>query len=181
MSIRRDRNAKRAKRRRFFPSPVAHRGFPWEAIVGAAGVAFVFVVLVICVSVMDRQKETGFMTADPLPGGADIHLSAKQFRDGRAHFYRYATAGGHEVRFFVVHTNGVVRVAFDACERCYKYHRGYRQSGDVMVCNNCGLTLPLTRVGIAHGGCNPAALDSPTDGDQILIKAASLERGVAYF
>lgn len=152
-------------------------------IVIVAGLVFVvFVAVAIRAALLHRQEDTGIAAAALLSPGGDIRLAAKEFDDGQAHFYRYRTAGGPEVRFFVIKTSdGVVRAAFDSCELCYKQRRGYRQAGHVMVCNNCGRTLPLMRVNVVQGGCNPGPLERAVEGDQVLLKAASLELGAAYF
>jgi len=151
-------------------------------IVVAGLISAAFFIAVICGALIRRQDSTGFASAEVLSTGGDVRLAVKDFDDGRAHFYRYATTGGRQIRFFVVKTSdGVVRAAFDGCALCYKQRRGYRQAGHVMVCNNCGRTLPSTRIDVVEGGCNPAPLERAVEADQILLKAASLELGAAYF
>ncbi len=170
-------------RKRWFTLRVQRRSVSSGGVVIVAGLVFVvFVVVVICAAVLHRQKDTGITTAELLPPGGDIRLATKTFDDGQAHFYRYTTAGGREIRFFVIKTpDGVVRSSFDSCELCYKQRRGYRQAGDMLVCNACGRTFPSVRINVAHGGCNPASLEGTVEGDQVLLKAASLELGAAYF
>ena len=91
--------------------------------------------------------------AEAAPPGQDVRLDAALFDDGQAKFYRYRTAGGRDIKFFVMKSSdGVVRAAFDACDVCYRARRGYYQSGDVMVCRNCGRTFPSTRINVVQGG-----------------------------
>ena len=53
------------------------------------------------------------MTA--VTASADLDVPAATFDDGLAHFYRYVTAAGREVRFFVMKSrDGKVRAALDA-------------------------------------------------------------------
>lgn len=119
---------------------------------------------------------------DAAPAGADVVLAASVFDDGQAKFYRYATASGREVRFFVMKSaDGVVRAAFDACDVCYRERKGYRQSGDSMICVNCGKAFPSTQINVLQGGCNPAPIERTISGGQVVLAAASLERGAAYF
>jgi uncharacterized membrane protein len=173
----------RTHRNRWFTLRVQRRNVSSGRVVIVTGLVFVvFVVVVICVAVLHRQEDTGFASAELLPSGGDVRLAAKTFDDGQAHFYRYTTAGGREIRFFVIKTSdGVVRTALDSCGLCYKQRRGYRQAGHVMVCNNCGRTLPLMRVNVVQGACNPGPLERAVEGDQVLLNAASLELGAAYF
>lgn len=182
MSKRADRHRPLRKGpRRFLTLRVQRRGSSKGGLVLAAGlVLVVFVGVAICVAVLHRQA--GFATAELLPNGGDVRLSTKTFDDGQAHFYRYATAGGREIRFVVVKTfDGVVRTAFDSCELCYKQRRGYRQAGHLMMCNNCRRTLPLMRVNVIKGGCNPGPIERMVQGHQVLLKASNLELGTTYF
>jgi len=114
--------------------------------------------------------------------GSDVILPVATFADGAARFYRYVTTAGREVRFFVMKSSdGVVRAAFDACDTCYRQRKGYRQQGDGMVCNNCGRTFRSVDINVLQGGCNPAPLERTIVGDQLVLKAASLELGTQYF
>ena len=114
--------------------------------------------------------------------GADVSVPVATFSDGAARFYRYTTASGREVRFFVMRSaDGVVRAAFDACDTCFRDRRGYHQEGDVMVCNKCRQTFRSVDINVLQGGCNPAPLERSIVGDQVLLQAASLERGTTYF
>ena len=61
-----------------------------------------------------------------------------------------------------------VRIAFDACDVCFAEKKGYRQNGDVMVCNNCGKQFHIDGIGTENvqGGCWPSYLPmTSTDGD----------------
>ena len=114
--------------------------------------------------------------------GTDVTLPVATFADGAARFYRYTTAAGREVKFFVMKSSdGVVRAAFDACDTCYRERRGYHQEGDVMVCNKCGRTFRSVDINVLQGGCNPAPLDRTVVGDQVVLKAGSIAAGTVYF
>ena len=175
---------KRKPRRRWFPSHhdqfAGRRG--WGAIIAVVGlIALVSVAVVVCVARFSREANP-VVTAELLRSGGDVRLSASVFQDGQARFYRYNTSGGREVRFFVMKTSdGVTRAAFDGCERCYQSRRGYRQLGNVLVCNACGQRFASTGINVVQGGCNPMRLEQSLEGDQIVLKAASLELGAPFF
>ena len=172
------------KRRKPFLTLRHQRGRPsrGNVVLMAGLVSVVFVAVVICAVVLHRQRHVGLATAELLPGGGDVHLLAQQFRDGQVRFYRHMTTGGREVRFFVIQaSDGVIHAAFDSCEFCYRQRRGYRQAGDAMVCNSCGRTFATARINVVQGGCNPTSLDRVLEGDEVRLKAASLELGTVYF
>ena len=184
MGKRTDRYERLRKGRKGFLTLRVQRHSPSRGgIILVAGVVFaVFVVVVFCAVVLHRQQDTGLAAAELLPQGGDIRLSAKQFQDGRAHFYRYMTASGREIRFFVIQSpDGVIRSAFDSCELCYRQRRGYRQAGQAMVCNNCRRTFPSSGINMIKGHCNPSPVERAVEGDQVLLKAPNLELGAAYF
>jgi uncharacterized membrane protein len=136
------------------------------------------VLLIVAVVLIGRGRPS---SAAPV-GAGDVALPVSAFADGQAKFYRYTTAQGRELRFFVMRSaDGVVRAAFDACDVCYRQRKGYRQQGDVMVCNNCGQTFHSTNINELKGGCNPAPLDRAVAGGQVVISAAALNAGSGYF
>ena len=93
-----------------------------------------------------------------------------------ARYYHY-DASGVEVRFFALRgSDGDVRVAMDACDVCYREKKGYSQSGDDMVCNNCGNQYSTDGIGTENkqGGCWPSHIPIREEGGNILIKASDL-------
>ena len=75
----------------------------------------------------------------------------------------------------------MVRAAFDACDTCYRAKLGYRQQGDVMLCNKCQRSFRSVDINVLQGGCNPAPLERAVVGDQVVITAAALALGTDYF
>jgi len=58
-------------------------------------------------------------------------------------------------------SDGTIRTAFNTCQVCYSSGKGYyKQSGDVLVCQNCGNRFKMTQVEIHSGGCNPVPIFS---------------------
>jgi uncharacterized membrane protein len=91
-------------------------------------------------------------------------------------------AAGKKVRFFVLKSSdGVYRAAMDACDTCWHAKQGYRQEGDEMVCNNCGLKFHSTLINQVSGGCNPIGLPCAVEGDQLVIKTSDIEARNRYF
>jgi len=141
--------------------------------------AGVFAYLVTSAPGAQSEPDAGVAVAT---AGQDVQLPLATFSDGAARFYRYTTAGGREIRFFVMRSSdGVVRAAFDACDTCFRDRRGYRQQGDVMVCNKCSRSFRSVDINVLQGGCNPAPLERAVVGDQVVLRAAALEAGEGYF
>ncbi len=183
MGKKKHHQADRHERRQAFVNThrTARRGPSWTVVL--LGAAFlVFVVTLVISSTRSPASVMARGDTETLPAGRDITLSASTFDDGRARFYRYTTSIGRDVAFFVMKSSdGVVRAAFDACDVCYRERKGYRQSGDVMICNNCGKAFRSVDINVLQGGCNPAPIERSVQADQILLKAADLGLGAAYF
>ena len=110
-----------------------------------------------------------------------VRLPLSTFDDYKAHFYTYMV-NGRPVEFFVVKSqDGVVRAAFNACDVCFQAKLGYRQEGDVMVCNNCGRRFPTDQINEVRGGCNPSPLTRTMSGDNIIILDTDLAQGLSLF
>ena len=126
------------------------------------------------------------VSAEPITeiagSGTDVSLPVSTFADGKAKFYRYTTAAGRQLRFFVMRSaDGAIRAAFDACVVCWDQRKGYHQEGDDMVCNNCRRHFRSTAINVVQGGCNPAPLDRTLAGDQVTFSASALASGAALF
>jgi len=110
-----------------------------------------------------------------------VRLALSTFDDYKAHFYTYVV-NGRSVEFFVVKSqDGVVRAAFNACDVCFQAKLGYRQEGDVMVCNNCGRRFPTDQVNEVQGGCNPSPLTRTISGDNVIILGTDLAQCLSFF
>jgi uncharacterized membrane protein len=101
-----------------------------------------------------------------------------------AEWYEYALNGVNIKYFAVEAKDGTINTAFDACDICYGNKKGYRQQGDVMVCNNCGNKYPISGLGTENllgGGCWPGYLPSKIEGDNLIIKISDLKKGAYRF
>jgi uncharacterized membrane protein len=88
---------------------------------------------------------------------------------------------GIMVTFFVLKSDdGVIRSAIDACDVCYRAGKGYEQSGDEMVCQNCGMRFPSAKINEVKGGCNPAPLTRVIEGDKLVIAMADIDQNSWY-
>ena len=110
-----------------------------------------------------------------------INWPLTTFDDGQAHYYSFVD-GGKSIDFFVLKSSdGVVRAAFDACDVCFGAHKGYRQQGDLMICNNCGQQFPSVKINEVRGGCNPGPLERTVVGTDLVIRSADIATGAGYF
>jgi len=111
-----------------------------------------------------------------------VSVPVAKLADGKARFYKF-TDGSKEIAFFAVKAqDGSYKVAFDACDACYKSKKGYEQQGDKMNCKNCNQKFAIGRLGPnATGGCNPGYLPHQLSGSNLTIKLDDLKGGARYF
>ena len=82
--------------------------------------------------------------------------------------------------FTIKDGNSGYKIAFNACDVCYKAKKGYSQVGEDMVCNNCGNHYAISGLGTQNlkgGGCWPGYLPSSIEGDYMVIQKSDLEKG----
>ena len=113
--------------------------------------------------------------------GSVIRFALSDFSDGTARYYTYMYEGQPIEIFLLESQDGVVRAAFNACDVCYGAKRGYTQSGNVMVCVNCGRQFAANRINVEQGGCNPAPLERRIEGEYLVIDVDSIVRGARFF
>ena len=132
------------------------------------------------------EKEAGPVAATAAVAQStttEFVYNVSDFADGQAKYYSYKSPQGLDIRYFLLKSSdGVIRAAFDSCDTCWSAGKGYRQEGDFMVCNNCGLRFASVKINEIKGGCNPAPLTRTTRGDKIVVKVKDIiEQGSFYF
>ncbi len=111
----------------------------------------------------------------------EIRISSADLDDRTPHFYVYQTSS-KAIRFFLLRdAEGGVRAALDACQNCFRAKRGYRQEGNTVICNNCGMSFKYDTIGIVTGGCNPIPLSRKMAGQVVVLKTKDLEAGAKFF
>lgn len=121
------------------------------------------------------------------PSGVQISESAVSypvdlFSDEKARRFQYKVDDAITIHYFILKsTDGVIRAAFDACDVCWPAGKGYEQSGDVMVCRNCGRQFASIRINEVKGGCNPAPLKRSITGDRLVLEIQDILSGKQYF
>jgi uncharacterized membrane protein len=110
-----------------------------------------------------------------------VMIPLKALDSGKALFLVHES-GDRDIHFFALKSSdGVRRAAFDACDICFLANEGYRQEGDLMVCNKCGQSFPSVKVNELRGGCNPEPLGRQVEGDYLVIQKSDIEAGRDYF
>ena len=113
--------------------------------------------------------------------GGVVRIPLASVQDGNAHFFTLAS-GGKKISFFAMRApDGSIHTAFDACVSCNHAKLGYRQEGEFVVCNNCGMGFKPADVGLVTGGCNPIPVNKSVDGKMLVFKTKDLEAGAQFF
>lgn len=112
-------------------------------------------------------------------GTLSIPLSA--FNQKRALFYKYPFDKGMVYFFALKSSDGIIRVALDACDSCYRMKKGYRQDGENMICNNCGQVFSSVNINVITGGCNPIGVNRKIESDYLSISLKELRKGLKFF
>lgn len=89
-----------------------------------------------------------------------------------------------DIEYIIVQApNGEIKTCFNACDVCYKAHKGYSQTGTDLKCNNCGNKFKIDELGISNkpGSCNPGFLPNKIEGDSIIINVSDLIKGEYFY
>lgn len=151
-------------------------GSKWRII----GAAFIVVMVAVGAFAFNIPGFGKFKKVTAKNGVVSIPVASVS--DGKAHYFAFAE-GDKEIHFFVVKAkDGSFKTAFDACDVCYEEKKGYKQEGDVMICNQCNKKFATDRIGPSStGGCNPSYLPSTLAGNALTIKAEDLKKGARFF
>jgi uncharacterized membrane protein len=110
-----------------------------------------------------------------------VKIPLEALDTGKAIFLQAEVGGRQHYYFALKSSDGAYRAAFDACDVCFRANRGYRQEGDLMVCNKCGQSFPSVRIGEIKGGCNPRPLARTVQGQYLVIKKSDIATAKEYF
>ena len=111
-----------------------------------------------------------------------ITYPVELFADGKARHFRHKVDDAITIQYFILKSSdGVIRAAFDACDVCWRAGKGYQQSGDVMVCRNCGRKFASVMVNEVKGGCNPAPLNRKVEDGKVVLQINDILSGKQYF
>ncbi|MHB8782419.1 MAG: Fe-S-containing protein [Desulfobacteria bacterium] len=155
-------------------------------IIGGVAVGIVVVVVAaVSAGVLDgffKKSPAETAKAAGVVETADaVRIPLKALDSGKALFLSLESEGRQFYYFALKSRDGAYRAALDACDVCYRTNRGYRQEGDLMVCNNCGQTFPSNRIAEIKGGCNPHPLARGIDGRDLVIRKADIFARGDYF
>jgi len=160
--------------------------FPWIAVLLVGGL----ILAAVLAKVAGAGWLDGFFQKSPaetakaagvVETAGEVRIPLNALESGKAIFLK-AEAYGKEIHYFALKSSdGVYRAAYDACDVCFRLNRGYRQEGDLMVCNNCGQTFPSDKVNEVRGGCNPSPLVRTVEGGMLIIRKSDIAAGGPYF
>jgi uncharacterized membrane protein len=117
-----------------------------------------------------------------LSGGDTLTLPDDALPLGAARLFCYRDPAGARIRFLLARdSHGDVHATFDACEQCYKYHKGYEISGDEIVCRYCGNRYKISEMREGRASCVPVQLPVTHANAKVRVKVADLQKGSALF
>lgn len=103
--------------------------------------------------------------------GEKVLIPVQALQDGNLHLFE-AMVNSKPVRFMALRKEpGNFAAAFDHCSICRTTY--FYQSGQTVVCSNCGGPLDMARIG-EPGGCNPVPLKTTLQDNYLKIAQADL-------
>ena len=129
------------------------------------------------------EKETFAVYSQTVSSGltSQVTYPESMFDDGNARHFQYSSNGVTIKYFILKSSDGVIRAAYDACDVCWPAGKGYYQSGDDMICRNCGRKFASVLVNVVQGGCNPAPLNRKVENGNVVIQINDILNGKQYF
>jgi uncharacterized membrane protein len=137
------------------------------------GLVAVIVASIVTLRVNAKDEATNDHIHTDAKGETHIGLNiTKSEVSQNVKFYPYKVDNVKMEVLAVKSKDGVIRTALNTCESCYNSGRGYyKQQGDLLVCQNCGNSFSLDKVGMQQDGCNPVPIPSQykTDTEDSII------------
>ncbi|HUI68002.1 MAG TPA: Fe-S-containing protein [Nitrospirota bacterium] len=116
----------------------------------------------------------------PMRIGPDIVIDTSVLQIGVPKFYTYLFQG-KRVNFFVVKMEDRTLSFLDACVSCYPHKKGYRCEDNAVICRNCNVRLPISKLEKGIGNCYPIKIEGRMEKGMYLISADILEKAANKF
>jgi uncharacterized membrane protein len=116
-------------------------------------------------------------------GNGLLNLRTDDLKPGNVKFFSYRDDAGSKIRFLLARDeSGDVHAAFDACQRCYSFHKGYTATRDgYLICRLCGNRYKIGDKNLGMASCNPIKLDIQKSGANVQVKSSDLEQARSMF
>ncbi len=117
-------------------------------------------------------------------GKSDLTIPVKSITQNAS--FIPVEADGTKMEIIAVRdSNGEIRTAFNTCQVCNGSELAYyKQSGNQLVCQNCGNRFSMDRVGISAGSCNPYPIlenERTITDDEVIIPETLLKKAKDIF
>jgi len=151
----------------------ARSKLPGRVVIASAVVLTAVTMTLVVVGAGPRITQLAGRDSLSIPGG--------QLGRGEIRFFSYRDDGGKQIRFILGRDRaGKVQGAFDACQQCSQYRKGYSSSRGYLVCRICGNRYPLdSRAGV--GSCAPIRLIVQDRGKTVTVDTGQLREHRALF
>jgi uncharacterized membrane protein len=144
------------------------------------GLALLTGLVVVAAAATIRSSESDCTLLSAAGNVLKINLS--DVASGTVRTFCYKDAAGQKLRFLLARdSNGALHAAFDACEQCYKFRKGYAYSDGYLICRVCGNRYRAKDMSVGKVSCVPAPLASKPVNGQVRIKVADVEAGKWLF
>lgn len=142
------------------------------------------VALTGCSKKSNQTSGTSSKEAEVIASGDSLVIPVDDISE-KASFYPVNVDGVDLEVVAVKASDGTLRTAFNTCQICYSSGRGYyKQSGDALICQNCGNQFAMDHVEVESGGCNPWPIfekDKTVDDENISISYDFLKDSTIIF
>jgi uncharacterized membrane protein len=142
---------------------------------------FALAAALVAIGAMLTQSSS-LMPCILMNGAATLTIKLDDIAPGTVRAFCYRDRAGQKLRFLLARdSSGKVHTVFDACEQCYKFHKGYSYSGGYIICRLCGNRYPIAQISAGKASCIPVPLRSKTTHNETRIKVADVKAGKWLF
>lgn len=150
----------------------------------AAAILAGVLALSVLLSACGAREESAETAGTEISAGGALSIPVADITEDPS-FYPIEVDGTQMELIAVKASDGTIRTAFNTCQVCYSSGRGYyEQSGDKLVCQNCGNQFSMDQVEVVTGGCNPWPIldgDKTVTADTVSISYDFLAESKAIF
>jgi uncharacterized membrane protein len=116
----------------------------------------------------------------PMRIGSDIviDMSSLEFEVPKFYTFRFQDK---KINFFVIKMEDRPISFLDACASCYPHKQGYRCEKNAVICRDCNVRFPISKLEKGIGNCYPIKIEGRMENGKYLIPVDTLEKASDKF
>jgi uncharacterized membrane protein len=142
------------------------------------GSAFLLVASLMLFILSTCSRQASYPSPVRIGSDIAIDISSLELEVPKFYTYRYLDK---KINFFVIKKEDRPISFLDACASCYPHKKGYRCEDNAVICRDCNVRFPISKLEKGIGNCYPIKIEGRMKNGKYMIPVDTLEKAADMF